>query len=400
MSRGPALHLTGISHHTADVAIRERLALSPDAIAARLEAEASAGRSLVILSTCNRFELYWWGDHDQEAQLRALAEERGVTLPPSQVYRYDGLDAAHHLFTVAAGLDSQVLGEIEILTQVRRAHRLAAVAGATRSELDLAFAAAITAGRRARRASVLGGHPASVSKAAVQHAAQCFGGSLVATRVVVLGAGQLAGGVLRALAAHPARSVVLLGRNRERCGALAAAIPGTGAEVRVWRDLENAIAGADLVLAATSAHRPVLDETVLSAALAGRTAPMVVLDLGVPRNVDPGLRDLPGLHLFDLDDLRLQHCPAAGPAAPALDEARRVLEHEIGRFERALRRRAAAPALAELHRLGNAMAREEAERALAELGLGSEEKSAVVRRMAERLARRLLYPASRAFPDS
>jgi glutamyl-tRNA reductase len=154
------------------------------------------------------------------------------------------------------------------------------------------------------------------------------------------------------------------------------------------------------VLAATSAHRPVLDETVLSAALAGRTAPMVVLDLGVPRNVDPGLRDLPGLHLFDLDDLRLQHCPAAGPAAPALDEARRVLEHEIGRFERALRRRAAAPALAELHRLGNAMAREEAERALAELGLGSEEKSAVVRRMAERLARRLLYPASRAFPDS
>jgi glutamyl-tRNA reductase len=144
----------------------------------------------------------------------------------------------------------------------------------------------------------------------------------------------------------------------------------------------------------------VLDETNLPDALAGRAAPMVVLDLGVPRNVDPAVRDLPGLHLFDLDDLRLQYCPAEGPASPALDEARRILEHEIGRFERALRRRAAAPALTELHRLGAVLAREEAERALAELGLGSEEKSEIVRRMAERLARRLLYPASRTFQDS
>jgi glutamyl-tRNA reductase len=116
--------------------------------------------------------------------------------------------------------------------------------------------------------------------------------------------------------------------------------------------------------------------------------------------VDPAVRDLRGLHLFDLDDLRLQYCPAVGPAAQALDDARRLLDHEITRFERALRRRAAAPALAELHRLGAVLAREEAERALAELGLVSEEKNAVVRRMAERLARRLLYPASRAFQDS
>ena len=400
MSGAPALHLTGISHHTADVAIRERLVLSSDALAARLRAEATSGRSLVILSTCNRFELYWWGEGDQEAQLWALAAERGVAVPRSQVYRYDGVEAVRHLFAVASGLDSQVLGELEILTQVRRAHRLAAMAGATRSELDLAFAAAITAGRRARRESMLGRHPAAVSAAAVQHAARCFGGSLAATRVLVLGAGQVAGGVLRALAAHGAGSVVVVGRNPERCAALAAAIPDAGARVAPWDHLEAAIVDADLVLAATAAHSPVLGEANLPAALATRTTPMVVLDLGVPRNADPAVRDLPGLHLFDLDDLRLQHCPAEGPASPALDEARRVLEHEIGRFERALRRRAAAPALAELHRIGAAMAREEAERAVAELGLGSEEKSEVVRRMAERLARRLLYPASRTFQDS
>jgi glutamyl-tRNA reductase len=400
MSGAPALHLTGLSHHTADVAIRERLVLCPDTVSLRLQAAAAAGRSLVILSTCNRFELYWWGDDDQEAQLWALAAEHGLTIPRSQVYRYDGVEAVRHLFAVASGLDSQVLGELEILTQVRRAHRLAVMAGATRPELDLSFAAAITAGRRARRESLLGRHPASISAAAVEHAAHCFGGSLAASRVLVLGAGQVAGGLLRSLAPHRPGRVIVLGRNPERSSALAAATPGAGARVGRWEGLKEAIGDSDLVLAATASQRPVLDETNLPAALAGRPTPMVVLDLGVPRNVDPAVRDLPGLHLFDLDDLRLQHCPAEGPASPALDEARRILEHEIGRFERALRRRAAAPALTELHRLGAAMAREEAERALAELGLGSEEKSEIVRRMAERLARRLLYPASRTFQDS
>jgi glutamyl-tRNA reductase len=396
---GSALHVIGVSHHTADVAVREQLALSTEEIAELLRVEGTAGRSLVILSTCNRFELYWWGEESQERHLRSLAARRRAVLAPTTVYRFDGVEAVRHLFAVASGLESQVLGELQILSQVRRAYRLAAVAGSTRPELDLAFAAAITAGRRARRESVLGRHPASVSCAAVQHAAHCFGGSLAGRNVLVLGAGQVAGGVLRALPGQRPCSVVLLGRKLDRCAALAAAV-AAGVRVATWECLEQELAAADLVFAATAAPKPVLDAATLPAALSGRATAMLVLDLGVPRNVEPAVRDLPGLHLFDLDDLRLQHCPATGPAAPALDEARRVLDHEIARFERALRRRAAAPALAELHRLGAALAREEAERALAELGLVSEQESEVVRRMAERLARRLLYPASRAFEDS
>jgi glutamyl-tRNA reductase len=116
--------------------------------------------------------------------------------------------------------------------------------------------------------------------------------------------------------------------------------------------------------------------------------------------VDLTARDVAGVRVFDLDDLRLQHCPAVGPSAPALDEVGRILDYEVARFDRVLRRRAAGPELAELHRLGALLAREEAERALAELGTMSEEKSAVVRRMADRLARRLLYPASRSLRDS
>jgi glutamyl-tRNA reductase len=400
MAAAPSLHLVGISHHTADVAIRERLVLSPEEIAGRLEIEAAAGRSLVILSTCNRLEFYWWGEGDQEHHLRALAAERDLPLEPELVHRRDGIEAVRHLFGVASGLDSQVLGELEILGQVRRAHRAAAIAGATRPELDLAFAAAVTAGRRARRDPVLGRHPGSVSAAAVAHAAHCFGGSLAGARVVLVGAGQVARGALHALAMQHPRRVVMLGRHSERCAALAAAIPAVNVLVSRWEHLGRELASADLVITATAARRPVLDETVLPSTLAERGTPMVVLDLGVPRNVDPAVRDLRGVHLFDLDDLRLQYCPAVGPAAQALDDARRLLDHEIARFERTLRRRAAAPALAELHRLGAVLAREEAERALAELGLVSEEKSTVVRRMAERLARRLLYPASRAFQDS
>jgi glutamyl-tRNA reductase len=354
-----------------------------------------------MLSTCNRLELYWWGNADQAAQLQRLAAERGVELTAPMVYRRDGMDALRHLFMVAAGLDSQVMGELEVLGQVRRAHQLAAAAGATSLELDLAFAAAVAAGRRARRETVLGRHPASVSSAALRHAERCLGGSLAGVTVLLLGAGEVAAGALRELDGRPVRQVTVLSRRGERCAALAASVPGVHAVATGWDRLADELAGTDLLIAATAARRPVLDAAALAHAVAARPArSMLVLDLGVPRNVDPAARDLPGLRLFDLDDLRLQHCPAVGPAAPALDDARRVLEHELARFDRALRRRAAAAELAELHRLGAALAREEAERALVELGETSEEKSAVVRRMADRLARRLLYPASRTLPEN
>jgi glutamyl-tRNA reductase len=400
MSRAPALHVVGISHHTAEVGVRERLALSADEVVRRLEAEASAGRSLVVLSTCNRLELYWWGEAEPAHHLQLLAGEREVAPSESLLYRRDGLDAVRHLFRVAAGLDSQVLGELEVLGQVRRAHQLAAAASATTWELDLVFSAAVSAGRRARRDTLLGRHPVSVSGAALQHAVLCMGGSLAGTSVLVLGAGEVASGVLRGLDGHAASRVALLSRRTERCAALATACSGARAVPMPWDRLAAELPEADVIMAATAARRPVLDARALSTAVAGRAERgILVLDLGVPRNVDPAARDVPGVRLFDLDDLRLQYCPAVGPAAPELDEAGRVLEHELARFERTLRHREAAPELAELHRLGTALAREEAERALAELGAISEEERAVVRRMADRLARRLLYPASRVLRE-
>ena len=402
MSRTPQLHVVGVSHHTADVGVRERLALSAEEIGGWLEREAAAGRSLLILCTCNRLEFYWWGGSDQEAEFRRFAGARGVHVTPALLYRRDGEAAVRHLFNVAAGLDSQVMGEAEILGQVRRAHQLAAAAGAGTWEMDLAFAAAIAAGRRARRDSVLGRHPASVSSAALQHAARCLGGSLAGASVLVVGAGEVATGVLRAIESlGGAARVMLLSRRAERSRVAAASVPGARASCVGWSDLDAELGQADLVITATGSRTPVLSAAALAGALAGRddARGMLVLDLGVPRNVEAAARDLPGVRLFDLDDLRLAHCPAPGTTSPALDPVTDMLERELERYGRALRRRDTATELAELHRLGAALAQEEAERAIAELGAIPADKSDVVRRMAERLTRRLLYPASRSLRD-
>jgi glutamyl-tRNA reductase len=398
MARDPQLHVVGVSHHTAEVGVREQLALSAEDMSRRLRAEAAAGRSLVILSTCNRIEFYWWGGEDQESEFRQFAYDRGVELNPALLYRRDGDAAVRHLFAVAAGLDSQVMGELEVLGQVRRAHQLAAAAGASTWEMDLAFAAAIAAGRRARRDGVLGRHPASVSGTAVQHAARCLGGTLADASVLVLGAGEVAVGVLRAIESQGgAARVTLLSRRSERSRVVAASVPGARAVCYSWNGLPQELMQADVIITATGSRTPVVTADGLAHALAGRSSEvgLVVLDLGVPRNVDAAARDLPGVRLFDLDDLRLQHCPAPGPGSPALADVTAMLERELDRYGRALRQRDVSAELAELHRLGAALAREEAERAIAELGSVPDDKSDIVRRMAERLTRRLLYPASR-----
>jgi glutamyl-tRNA reductase len=392
------LHLVGVSHHTAEVGVRERLALTPEQIVEWLDREQNAGRSLVVLATCNRLELYWWGDDDQEAGLRALAGQHGLMLDSRMVYRYDGLPAVRHLFMVAAGLDSQVLGEYEILGQVRRAHEQARNAGTTTWELDEAFMTALAVGREVRNQTALGRHPASVASAALAQAALCWGGSLAGRDVLLLGAGEVADGVLRALEAHPCNSVTVLSRSTER----AEALTGNGrAQVADWQSLPEVLAQTDVAIAATAAPHHIVDASVLAEALRSRNGqPLVVLDLALPRNVDPAARDLPGLRLFDLDDLRLKHCPAAAPTSPVIAQAEGLIRNAVSRFFRGLRIRAAAPHLAELHQFGERLAAEEASRALAELESLSEAEQGVVREMAGRIVRRLLYPASQKIRES
>jgi glutamyl-tRNA reductase len=184
----------------------------------------------------------------------------------------------------------------------------------------------------------------------------------------------------------------LVNRRADRAAALAQAWGGaTGS----WDDLDALLAAADLVFVATSAAQPLITGSRLAEAVRARGRGLAVFDLAVPRNVEPSARELAGVQLFDLDDLQRLRCPAEGFSSPGIHHARHVLDQEIHRLNSALRARAAAPRLADLHRVAARLAEEEAEVALAQLGDLDERERRVVREMAERLVRRVLYPVSR-----
>jgi glutamyl-tRNA reductase len=384
--------MVGVSHHTAGVGLREQFAFSPAELEVLLAQERAAGRHVLLLFTCNRCELYWSGPHDYESWFREFARARGATLSEALVRR-DGAAAVRHVFSVASGLDSQVLGETEILGQVRRAYDDARAAGTTTREMDAIFSSALSTGRRIRRETSLGRHPASVSSAAVDVAAREWPGGIGGRRILVLGAGEAAEGVLRSLHLCGATSVSLVNRNPDRARGLASA---WGASGHGWEALPDLLPAADVVFVATGASRPMVSADQLAAAVAARAEPMVTMDLSVPRNVEPEARGLPGVRLYDLDDLQRLCCPAAAAPGAALHDAEQLMDEEIARLDQQLRGRAAAPRLAELHRHGAEVAEQEAAWALAQLDDLSERQRLIVKEMADRLVRRVLYPMSRS----
>jgi glutamyl-tRNA reductase len=258
--------------------------------------------------------------------------------------------------------------------------------------MDLILSAALAAGRRVRCETLLGRHPASVSSAAIDLMAERWG-EIGSREVVVLGAGEAAEGVLRALHQLGASRVTLLTRRPMRSQALAEAWGATSGD---WEQLTQKIESADLLLVATGSSRPVVTAEQLSRAVGTRPGrELFVMDLSVPRNVDPAARNIPDVKLFDLDDLQRLCCPAAAAASAALDDAHQVVEDELLRLGQSLRGKVAAGRLAELHRLGVELAEEESARALERLDSLSESERKVVREMADRLVRRVLYPVSR-----
>jgi glutamyl-tRNA reductase len=384
-------HAIGVSHHTASVRVREQLALMEAEVASWLDRQRAAGRSTVVLSTCNRFEIYWSGGDDLERWFRDFARDRGVELGTA-LTRSDGETAVRHVFSVAAGLESQILGETEILGQVRRAYQ---TAGAQGREMDAVFKGAVAAGRRVRRETALGRHPASVSSAAVD-VGLASGVDCTSANAVVLGAGEVADGVIRTLVERGVRRVTLVNRHPERAAALAVK---WGVGSRPWSDIAPTLRHANLLFVTTGAKHTLVRAEDLAAAAAGRESNLVVLDLGVPRNVEPAARGLRGIRLFNLDDLQELCCPAGHPSI-AVAEAQRILNEEMRRLQGTIRARSAGSRLAELHRVGLILAHQEARRALALIDGLSDGERQIIHDMAERLVRRVLYPVSRRLRDA
>jgi glutamyl-tRNA reductase len=286
----PRLLALGVSHHQAPLDVRERLYLQ-DGHAAEL---AEALGEAVVLSTCNRTEIYLLGGDPDRARVE-LEERSGLELE-GVLARWDDGEAVSHLFRVAAGLDSLVPGEGEILGQVRAAYE----AGTTGSLLDRVFRQALHAGRKVRAQTAIGESPASVSSAAAALAEQVFG-NLDGRSILLVGAGKISEQAARNLLSRDARIAFVANRTLDHAEELAARF---GAEALPLERIEEHLASADVVVSSTSSPGLVLDAPTVERALrARRGRQLLFIDLAVPRDLDPAIHDLEGCYLYDIDDL-------------------------------------------------------------------------------------------------
>jgi glutamyl-tRNA reductase len=382
------LALVGVSHHSAAVELRERVAVDPGRAGA-LAAELAGDCEAVVLSTCNRTELYLAADDGSGLEGRALdallrlAGDEAAGLEPV-VYRLADESAALHLFRVAAGLDSMVPGEGEILGQVREAFEK----GAPGPLLDRLFRTALHAGRRARVETSIGESPASVPAAAAALAQQVFG-DLAGRAVVLVGAGKMSELTARNLRSRGARIAVVANREGGRGDDLARRL---GARPLALERVGEALGDADVVVASTSAPGFVFGTAEAGAALrARRGRPILLLDLAVPRDVDPALAAVDGCFLYDVDDLEaVVETSLSGRRAEAV-RAERIVAEEAERFREWQASLAVVPAIASLRARAEAIRAAELARAEGRLGRLPESERRAVEAMTAQIVNKLLH---------
>ncbi len=314
------LSLVGISHRHAPIEVRERVALDVRESAALARELATAGREAVCLSTCNRTELYAVGDGAEERSLEALRALGGEEVA-ALCYRLDDYAAALHLFRVAAGLDSLVPGEGEILGQVRAAYE----AGAPGSLLNRLFHDALHAGKRARTQTTIAESPASVSSAAAALAQQVFG-DLKGRRVLIVGAGKVGELAARNLSTRGAELVAVVNRSEERGGNMARAY---GATAVPMKSLADELANADVAISCTSAPGFMVR---LEHIRERKGRPLFLIDLAVPRDVDPAVNDIDGCYLYDIDDLEAVVEATLSGRRREAERAEAIVAEEAERF--------------------------------------------------------------------
>ena len=349
--------VVGLEQHHVPLDLLERVAISEEALGKTVAGlrDRSNLAEVVVLSTCLRTELYavverfHEGVTDLQEYLASMAAVPAASLDEQWTVLFDD-SVPTHLFEVAAGLRSSVLGETEVLGQVRRAVEHAEAERAAGPVLSGLFRHAVQAGRRVRTGTAIASGTTSLSHVAVELAAARLGGTLADRRVVVVGAGDMAEGMVSALRGHGVTQVVVANRTARRAASLAARVGGTGVGLA---GLSDAVLDADVVLVSTGAALPVLDAEVLGPAGAARAAspsgaPLVVVDLGVPRNVDPAVGGVAGIELLDMDDLS-EHAERARAGRRAeLAGAQAIVRQEVERYRAQERARGAAPIVSSL----------------------------------------------------
>ena len=384
----------GVSHRTAPVALRERLSVVPDQMDATLrELKTLPGvREVALLSTCNRVEIYAVAS-DTDAALRALGADlaRRAGMLDAEIephlYARTERDAVKHLFRVASSLDSLVVGEPQILGQVKTARDLAAKAETVGPVLATCFERAFRVARRVRRDTEIARNPVSVSSVAVELAHNVFG-DFHGKSVLVVGAGKMSDLAARALRSRGA-TLTVTNRTRARAEELAAAVQ---ADVADFADLADALGRADIVIASTGAQHPVLTRELLARVQrARRGRSLFLIDIAVPRDVEPSVTELEGVYVADIDDLQKEAAKhLAGRRSEAV-QAESIVEEEVTRFLQTVGGRQLAPTVTAMRTHINGLPHGEAEKFLAGLAHLSEKDRNAIVAFADALAKKLLH---------
>ncbi|HWF83299.1 MAG TPA: glutamyl-tRNA reductase [Vicinamibacterales bacterium] len=361
------LLLVGISHRTAPVELRERIDFQTRGVDLALHALAARGaaREAVVLSTCNRAEIYAACDDVPAARAdlaQFIADFHGVdhaSLAP-HVYDVTDLEAAGHLFRVAAGLDSLVVGEPQILGQVKEALTAAGEAETVGPVLNRLFHSSFGVGKRVRTETGIGAGAVSVSYAAVALARKIFG-DLQGRSVVVIGAGEM--GKLTALhmKSQGVPRITIVSRTMAHAARTAEAIGGASAAP--WDDLDNAISASDIVIAATGATAPILTKAHVEAVMRPRRSrPLFIIDIAVPRDVEAAAGEIEQVFLYNIDDLQATVRENLARRTAEVARAETIVTEEVERFGAWLRSRGAIPTVVALRQRFEQIRRAELER--------------------------------------
>lgn len=390
--------VAGISHRRTPVHRREKAAVASHALPDLLRRARQQLRAheCVILSTCNRTEIYFVAERvDDDAARRLLFPDDRATggLEESEVYVLRGADAASHLCEVAAGLDSLILGEHEILAQVKSALEAAREADTIGPLLSRLFHHALRAGKRARAETGIASGIFSVGHCAAI-AARTVLGDLSGKALLVIGAGRIAEATAKHLFHQGAAPIVVANRTLERAQEVAQRL---GAAAHSITALPALLADADLVVTCTSAPHFVLDAAQVARAAAQRSGrPMVVIDVGMPRDVDPDAAQVPNVRLFNLDDLEPVVAENAKAREGEVNAARAIIAEEVRAFEQWQARSEVVPLINSLRRRGDLVREQCLEQARRRLCHLAPEDAVAVERLADLIIKRLLHAPTTA----
>jgi glutamyl-tRNA reductase len=390
-----AFKILGINHKTAPVALREKVAFSEDRLISALRAlrQEDGVAEVVILSTCNRTEVYWSGSASGEELSQWLERHHGndLDLAPS-LYNHQESGAVEHAFSVASGLDSMVLGEAQILGQLKDAYRVAQETGSTGPVLNKLFQAAFSAAKRVRSETRIGANAVSLASATVSLARRVYS-DLSAHSALLIGAGEMNALTARHFMSAGVKRMVIANRTLERAQALAAEINAYAVGLT---DLDKELAQADIVISCTASPIPLVTKRAVEAAIrARRRRPIFMVDMAVPRDIEPDVADLEDVYLFSIDDLQQLVNENMQQREAAAGGARQLIAEEVSRFLADSRAQDAGPAIRALRQQAEGIRQQTVEQARRMVAAGKSTDE-VIEYLANTLTNRLLHAPTQA----